>query len=589
MTQAAHSVREQVVELQVGSEAVARAVHAEILRDFRERVAPALGEAFDLHCPEGVTLRVERLEVELGALPREGFLAELTTRVRAKVLDALQSLSKAEPGAGTETSVQWLSAEDVDLERLSRFLALGVVAFAEPQRGQHEAWLLRTLERAPDIFWRAVVALPPEVVARRLAEQFGEVGRRALVDELAARVGFDLQRHFVDVRELRRSLRASPSTALARSLRSLLAGSDALFETQLHERAIRTLLRGEPRARQAWTAALFAAFDEAAPSVAEARGSLAELAETECAALQPGRPLRLVVESWLAAGAGTEVGASAKREPTPAAGAPQREEAVEAGPTRVPEARRELEPERGNSTGASRVSDSGSPSTPHAFVAERGATVEARRAGGMAELPAASVADTAGRLVAESARHFAGAPQNERPRADTASLAGQSLWVAQAGLVIVWPFLARFFETLGLVRERRFVDEAARERAVLLSAHLADERCAWGEHELLLPKILCGCAWAEPVPTSFELRREEVDETRELLTTLIGHWSALGSTSVAGLRQAFVGRPGQLKLQESGFFLEVSRAGHDVLLDRLPWGIGLVLLPWMQRPLHVEW
>ena len=29
--------------------------------------------------------------------------------------------------------------------------------------------------------------------------------------------------------------------------------------------------------------------------------------------------------------------------------------------------------------------------------------------------------------------------------------------------------------------------------------------------------------------------------------------------------------------------------GHDVLLDTLPWGIGLVLLPWMEQPLHVEW
>ena len=35
--------------------------------------------------------------------------------------------------------------------------------------------------------------------------------------------------------------------------------------------------------------------------------------------------------------------------------------------------------------------------------------------------------------------------------------------------------------------------------------------------------------------------------------------------------------------------LEVARMGHDVLLDKIPWGIGFIKLPWMEEPLFVEW
>jgi hypothetical protein len=42
-------------------------------------------------------------------------------------------------------------------------------------------------------------------------------------------------------------------------------------------------------------------------------------------------------------------------------------------------------------------------------------------------------------------------------------------------------------------------------------------------------------------------------------------------------------------LAEFGWSLLVARLGRDVLLERLPWSIGHVVLPWMQEPLYVEW
>jgi hypothetical protein len=40
---------------------------------------------------------------------------------------------------------------------------------------------------------------------------------------------------------------------------------------------------------------------------------------------------------------------------------------------------------------------------------------------------------------------------------------------------------------------------------------------------------------------------------------------------------------------EGSFKLRVGRKGHDMLLDTLPWGIGVVALSWMERTLWVEW
>jgi hypothetical protein len=109
------------------------------------------------------------------------------------------------------------------------------------------------------------------------------------------------------------------------------------------------------------------------------------------------------------------------------------------------------------------------------------------------------------------------------------------------------------------------------------------------EHDLLVEKLLCGHPWDAPLPVSLALTAAERRRSEELLDAAIGHWRVLGNTSRDGLRSAFLRRAGTASAIASGWKLQIARAGHDVLLDSLPWGIGLVLLPWMEAPLHVEW
>jgi hypothetical protein len=203
-------------------------------------------------------------------------------------------------------------------------------------------------------------------------------------------------------------------------------------------------------------------------------------------------------------------------------------------------------------------------------------------------------ADGTAEMSTSTARRGPAADADHGPQPDTRArthtpFTTDPLWAANAGVVVLWPFLPGFFDECGLMREKRFVDAAARARAVLLTAHLADGGTAWGEQELLLAKLLCAHLADEPVESSFELRDEERAAAAELLASAIGHWQALKKTSVDGLREAFLRRDGTLTAITSGWKLEIARTGYDVLLDALPWGIGLVLLPWMEQPLHVEW
>ena len=111
----------------------------------------------------------------------------------------------------------------------------------------------------------------------------------------------------------------------------------------------------------------------------------------------------------------------------------------------------------------------------------------------------------------------------------------------------------------------------------------------WPEHQLFLNKLLCGVPPFEPVANTLDLTEAERLESLELLTSVTTHWRALKNTSTEGLRTSFLQREGHVIEQFDGWRLKVARVGYDVLLDQLPWGLGLVCLPWMKFPLFVEW
>ena len=59
--------------------------------------------------------------------------------------------------------------------------------------------------------------------------------------------------------------------------------------------------------------------------------------------------------------------------------------------------------------------------------------------------------------------------------------------------------------------------------------------------------------------------------------------------SVRGFRGTFLLRKGQLSTRDGVWLLRVERQTYDVVLDRFPWSLNIVKLPWMEALMQVEW
>jgi len=162
-------------------------------------------------------------------------------------------------------------------------------------------------------------------------------------------------------------------------------------------------------------------------------------------------------------------------------------------------------------------------------------------------------------------------------------------YVRNAGVVLLWPFLGRYFEMLGMLEGRRFRDIDAINRAVYLLQYLVDGDTGVAEFELLLNKLLCGLDPAAPVSNDFRITEKESQLSLELLHGVNQNWPPLRNTSTAGLRESFLQREGRLLRREDGWSLTVSAKSYDVLLDTLPWSVSTIRLSWMQQALHVAW
>jgi hypothetical protein len=91
------------------------------------------------------------------------------------------------------------------------------------------------------------------------------------------------------------------------------------------------------------------------------------------------------------------------------------------------------------------------------------------------------------------------------------------------------------------------------------------------------------------LPAKATLTKKEKGQAESLLVDVIGHWKALKNTSPDGLRTGFFWRDGVITPKDNGYLLRVETRAQDVLLGSLPWAIGLIKLPWMDEPLHVDW
>ena len=163
-------------------------------------------------------------------------------------------------------------------------------------------------------------------------------------------------------------------------------------------------------------------------------------------------------------------------------------------------------------------------------------------------------------------------------------------FIKNSGVVLVHAFLPSLFKAFDwLGEDKKFKDEALRHRAIHLLHYLASGEEQLPEYRLLLPKVLCGLPLDISIERTIVLTDIEKNEAQQMLKAVIDHWKALKNTSLEGLRQGFFERDAKLSHTEKGWLLQVESKTQDILLSQLPWGIGMIKLPWMKEMLFVEW
>jgi hypothetical protein len=163
----------------------------------------------------------------------------------------------------------------------------------------------------------------------------------------------------------------------------------------------------------------------------------------------------------------------------------------------------------------------------------------------------------------------------------------EGLPTESAGIVLLHPFLHRFFENAGFLERDGRIRKDRKWHAVQSLHFLAHGSLPRDEVTVVLEKTMCGIALAEPADWP-EMSSELPDQANALLRAVISHWTALKDTSPAGLREAFLQRPGLLYLGDL-LKLEVESRAQDVLLSRIPWSFEHVALPWTGRLIQVRW
>ena len=165
----------------------------------------------------------------------------------------------------------------------------------------------------------------------------------------------------------------------------------------------------------------------------------------------------------------------------------------------------------------------------------------------------------------------------------------EELYIANSGLVILWPFYNRFFEQIGIMEDRQFTSLANQNRAVFMLQVLASGDGEVPEYMLQLNKILCGIPVNNPLEPLEPFMKEEIADCEVFLKAVIEQVPILNNMSIDGFRGSFLLREGILKPQPAQWNLYVKRETFDVVIDRFPWPYNIVRLPWMDRLIYVEW
>jgi hypothetical protein len=162
----------------------------------------------------------------------------------------------------------------------------------------------------------------------------------------------------------------------------------------------------------------------------------------------------------------------------------------------------------------------------------------------------------------------------------------QGLLIDNAGLVLLWMECGRLFRELGYIVEKRFADETAQQRAILLLHYIAWGDEEKGEEAWLLNKLFCGWALETPVDPSLVPDDTAKQAAEAMMIAYLEAWRKDRKFSTDWLRRSFLQREGLLyDRADENLVLEVSSKTEDILINK----VSMVRYAWMPHILFVRW
>lgn len=166
---------------------------------------------------------------------------------------------------------------------------------------------------------------------------------------------------------------------------------------------------------------------------------------------------------------------------------------------------------------------------------------------------------------------------------------GTIVRVNNAGIVILQGYIHPYFERLGLTKDNQFISRDSQIRAVHYLQLLVTGQTETPDQYLVLNKILCGLSPETSVDIEFAPTQSEIELANGLIEALIGHWPAIGKSTIEGFRGNWFVRDGLVTKKSDHWILNVDRRAYDLLLARSPFSFSVISLPWMSAPIYVNW
>lgn len=167
-------------------------------------------------------------------------------------------------------------------------------------------------------------------------------------------------------------------------------------------------------------------------------------------------------------------------------------------------------------------------------------------------------------------------------------ISAEVIYVSNAGLVLIHPYLSYLFEQCDLIQHGKFKTPEAAMRGVAMLHYAFSGSEAYKEEDYALNKILCGLR-VDTVSKKVKLKKKEKEMVSSMLLALAGHWEIIKNSTEEDVRGNWLVREGKLIETKDYWELTIKRNAYDILLDSLPFTLSPVSNSWMNKMIIIHW